>query len=394
LHLATILVAFVLLDIAVALYFRQKQGGADNQYIGLAWALAMLGGLAWRAAMCRMGAAFGSAAILALAFLLAAHVRPVSDAAARRGYPLPTLLPDMHWPEVPAPVRALAGTRRVYDQYRGDLNAATRGEVWSGVFNFVDLLAAGRQPRFLVQAFLDRRFDAVTRFETAYDIYASGYGRFEENYLWKLNRVIEERYAPDPTLPAGYLGRRSGPERATWMRLCFGPFPLAGARLEIRAGGGFWCRPGDGSVLELRETPADRSEVRTVGTVALPRGGLAVEFPSCAGGAALIVDGGGADADLALVARTGPKGCTVGAALRVETGPAAAVDVSIAPARGAVVGIRLRAGDVSTAQLAPDATGRQAVVLTLPSRARPRSVSFVASRGSGARFDLAGLRLG
>jgi hypothetical protein len=105
-----------------------------------------------------------------------------------------------------------------------------------------------------------------------------GYGRWEANYLWKLDTVIAAKYQPAGDLPAGVvearlvpggavspvpLMRRPGPDPAPWMRDCFGPFKVAGAAWRIAAGGGFWCRPGRrGSVLGLRLTPARMSEIR------------------------------------------------------------------------------------------------------------------------------------
>jgi hypothetical protein len=129
------------------------------------------------------------------------------------------------------------------------------------------------------------RFDEAQRFRD----YASAYGKREENFLWKLNRVIEARYRPSDELPVGvraaralpdgaYLSpgplvRRPGRERGRWMRDCFGAFRIGSETWEIHKGGGFWCRPARAPVLRLRGTPAAVSEVRTARTPNVSRVG-------------------------------------------------------------------------------------------------------------------------
>ena len=71
----------------------------------------------------------------------------------------------------------------VWEQVQSDLNVEPQGSIYPNFYNFVDLLAAGRQPVYLVDALLDRRFDAVAPFRFApgavtlfWEIYASGAG--------------------------------------------------------------------------------------------------------------------------------------------------------------------------------------------------------------------------
>ena len=165
-----------------------------------------------------------------------------------------------------------------------------------------DKLASGLQPMFLVRALVERRFDAVAPFSFVEfnDEYASGFGKYEENYMWKLNEVIAAGYVEEPGLPlppadfpsppyaygagepekAALLGRRPGPDRAAWMSHCFGPFAAGGASFRIHRGGGFWCsfQPGR---LQLVRAPTPLSEVvttqpvRLAGTIAVSLEGRA-----------------------------------------------------------------------------------------------------------------------
>jgi hypothetical protein len=154
----------------------------------------------------------------------------------------------------------------------------------------------------LVRALLERRFDTVAPFVyvESNDVYASAFGKYEENYFWKLNEVIAAGYTEEPGLPkpppelsappyafiagepgtTALLGRRPGPNRAGWMSHCFGPFAAGGARFRIHRGGGFWCsfQPDR---LQLVRAPTPLSEVvttqpvRVEGTIAVSLAGRA-----------------------------------------------------------------------------------------------------------------------
>jgi hypothetical protein len=161
------------------------------------------------------------------------------------------------------------GARRETDFYPGSDNIETL--LWSGV-----------QPRYLIRALLDRRFDLVYLFENDSNRGDNdGYGRWEENYFWKLNQVVLAKYRPATGslrrleeaglvyLPvAGFFDpfpfeRRPGPDPAPWMSRCFGPFKVPGAKWRIAHGGGFWCRTRPGSsTMRLVDTPAGMSEIR------------------------------------------------------------------------------------------------------------------------------------
>jgi hypothetical protein len=204
-----------------------------------------------------------------------------------------------NYSELPPGLLRFARSHLVYHQVYSDLNVEPQGSIYPNFYNFVDLLAVGRQPKYLVRALLDRRFDAVAPIRFAkgrvvlfWDIYASGFGRYETNYFWKLNQLISAGYRPAAGLPAGFLARRPGPHPTPWMRSCFGPFRLAGTEFGIRAGGGFWCRERAG-VLALRRTPAPVSEVHALDPVTGVGGSLGVTLPRGRGSFAIALRVGG-----------------------------------------------------------------------------------------------------
>jgi hypothetical protein len=215
---------------------------------------------------------------------------------------IPPLENAVQWPQISSELRSWAKDHTLYLPIYSDLNVPRGGPLYPDFWNIFDKLAAGQQPMFLVQALLERRFDAVAPFNGSafFEEYASGYGKWEENYLWKLNEVIAAGYTNELELPrppafspsppyayaageggtAALLGRRPGPNRAAWMSHCFGPFAAGGASFRIHRGGGFWCsfQPGR---LRLVRAPTPLSEVvttrpvRVAGTIAVSLEGRA-----------------------------------------------------------------------------------------------------------------------
>jgi hypothetical protein len=278
-RIASVLVAFIVLSAPLAVYFRTKVGADVNSYIGLAWALGLLFALAYRHAQSSAGTALVAAACVAALFVVA--VRP--------GYNLGSLtvaaLGEKGGYEKLSPeVVAYARSHIVWEQTYANLNVEPQRSIYPNFFNITDLLAAGRQPIYLVNALLDRRFDAVAPIRFAddqtyryWDYYMSGVKAHEANYTWKLNQVIKSGYGPQQAPVLGLLERSPGPPRSPWMRHCFGPFELAGKSFDIRRGGGFWCASGtDG--LTLRRTPARFSEVHAEGVDSIA-GELKVTLP-------------------------------------------------------------------------------------------------------------------
>ena len=289
---ATVLALFALVAAAAALVFRQKQGTASNQFLGVSWALVLLAAMAHGLARRHGATAVASAAAVLALFALSESTR-LQDALRNRssrllGGEAAVLVPDKSLRaevlEVPAALRALARRGAVYHPVYSPLALDPEGPLYPGHANVEEKLAAGLAPGHLVRGLLDRRLDAVFLFQQrpGDERYASGYGKWEESFIWKLNEVIRSRYAPPRLVPPGldsaltvprflspYVSpglvlRRPGPEPAPWMRRCFAPFEIAGRRWSIGRGGGFWCRPGAGApTLELVRTPAGVSEVRS-----------------------------------------------------------------------------------------------------------------------------------
>jgi hypothetical protein len=288
--LATLMVVFIAIAAVGALYARRKQGTTDNQYIGIVWGLGVLAALAYRYAVTRWAGA-AVVALLSVLLLGLTQADALTQRLARRGITVPPLTHVERWNDVDPAIRAFVRTHDVYWGLVPDVNAwagvaqdpARRRRIYPAYFDVLDLLAGGRQPLYLADALLNREFDAVQALpdDPGYEAYASAYGKWEENYIWKLNTIIESRYAASPTAPAGFLVRRRGPEPARWMRTCFGPFRFPGGKLEIGRGGGLWCQLRPRSYrITLRDTPAPVSELRARDPIDHLAGTLKVELPA------------------------------------------------------------------------------------------------------------------
>ncbi len=380
-QLVSLLVAFIVVGAPAAVYFRLKIGSDTNQYIGVVWALGMLGAVAYRHARARAETALLSAALIVPLFLFAQ--RP-TDAVG--GIRIAPLVRTTEYPDVAPGLRDYSRTHLVYHQVQSDLNVHPQRDIYPSFYNFMDLLSAGRQPIYLVNALIDRRFDAVApfRFRNAddalyWDIYASGMGRRESGYFWKLNQVIRAGYRPAPGVPPGFLARRPGPT-STWLRSCFSPFHLAGRSFVIRAGGGLWCRQA-GQVLVLRGTPAPVSEVHASEPVSGVSGALGVRLsrPGVFAVALRGGDGGGWRIEGRFAA-----GRMV---IREFSGEREASRVVVRPQReGAQVRLSFSEGNAGV-------TGRGADVdVTLPGTGSG-DLSITATRGSGATFQFGDLGL-
>lgn len=382
---ATLLTIFAVVGTLLALYLRRKVGGGDNQYIGVVWALGLLGALAYRRGRSHTVAGVGIAGVVVVLFG-AAVFDPVQTRLANRGFDLPSPRVEVEsWPAVPAPLREYAGPNLVYSSAFPDLNVEEHRVVYPGYYNYLDLLAAGEQPTHLVRALLDRRFDAValTPDGPLQRSYSAANGRWEENYPWKMNEVIRARYRAATGLPAGLLERRAGPEPAAWMRSCFGPFNVAGTELRIRRGGGFWCSRGAAD-LRLARTPAGWSEVVTTKPISAATGRLQLLLPR-PGGAAAVAVGDGWRIE---VRRPGDSGA---ATLRTFRGGRAGATHSLPAGRA---GQSALAVSLEFAQSAEGATlSTNDGFRTSVPMGGGRPLSLFARRGSRAQFDLAGLRL-
>jgi hypothetical protein len=274
-------------------------------------------------------------------------------------------------------VRDYAAGHLVYHPTWSDLNVRRQRVLYPNYFNIADLLAAGRQPMYLIHAFLDRRFDAVLPFPRG-DIYTSGYGKWEDNYLWKLNAVIAARYVAAPGVPAGMLARRPGPELDPWMRTCFGPFPAGGASWRIGHGGGFWCQASPNGAITMRETPAPETELRTTEAVRRVEGRLRLRLPK--GWTELRAAHGGHS--WSLRAEAGARSTVLFTVLRDDQPTARAT---------AVVGQDGTVQATLAARGESLRTGSGGAQFAVPAGAA--DLSLVTSAGSGLVVDLSGLRL-
>jgi hypothetical protein len=300
---ALLLGLYAVFGFVLAMYFLGAEGGSTNQFIGVVWTLGLLGAAGWRVAQRHAGvaAAAGGCVALYFALLQLGPVReiiekpPAESLGFGRRSPnrntIPPLENAVQWPQIPSELRSWAKDHTLYLPIYSDLNVPRGGPLYPNELNITDKLASGQQPMFLVRALLERRFDAVAPFfqPEHNDEYASGFGKYEEGYIWKLNEVIAAGYTEEPGLPSrpaysvsppyayeagelspalAVLGRRPGPDRSAWMSHCFGPFAAGGASFWIHRGGGFWCsfQPDR---LQLVKAPTPTSEVVTTQPVRL-----------------------------------------------------------------------------------------------------------------------------
>jgi hypothetical protein len=284
---------FVIVALPAAIYFRQKAGAEQNHYIGVDWGLALLAALALgRAQRSPVRGALADAVVAGAAMVA---VVGTLSASARFDFGLQ----HVKFASVPADLRAVAQRETLYHPVYSELSTPRTHQVYVPADNLVAVLAAGYQPKGVARDLLARRFDSVVPFRTAlapifdyYDAYASGFGRYEENYLWKLDAIIDAGYQAAPGYPAGVLIRRPGPNLASRFGGCFGPFTLGGAQFDIRGGGGLWCQPsGAPQGIEMRGSPAPISRLVSGGPVS-PMGSLTITATRPDSGFTLALAGG------------------------------------------------------------------------------------------------------
>jgi hypothetical protein len=394
-----VLALFVVIDVPPSLYFIGASGAAHNVFVGIGWALALLAaaGLGWCATRPQ---ALAAAAVGVLGLFVVSESAPLQRWLNDHHVLVPPKsLRVLAYEEFPG-LRAYAARRTVYHPVFTDLNAQQTGRVYQGFDNSVALLASGYQPGYLVDALLDRRFDVVYLLpQDRRNERAAGTGRWEDNYLWKLNEVIRAKYQPlrpvpqslraAQSVPAGVvaitspdiLERRLGSDPAPWMKRCFGPFRLGGLSWRIARGGGFWCRAGVGSeTIELVRTRAAVSELRA--DAAFSAAGTSVRL-TLPGTGSVAVAGGTGDQRWTLRGRT-----VAGRRLAVQLESGGRLFGATVALRGAVTFAFTDRGSVRDGlHVAP---GRR-INATIPRNATG-PISIRASRASGASFDLGGLR--
>jgi hypothetical protein len=276
LGVAGVLLLFVAIDIPAAVFFRLAVGSTHNQFLGIAWALALLAALAWGLVQrARMPMAAAASAVILVVFA-ASEIGAVSTGLHDLDVVMPRKGQRALVFNQPSELVSYSRDHRVYHPGYAGIGARREADLYPDQFNVNGLNRSGRAAGFLERGLLDRRFDLVYPFSGNGDA-----GPYEANYFWKLNRVIAAKYQVSDALPSELsaarvvpypfapfvagppMVRRPGPDPAPWMARCFAPFDIRGVTWTIGAGGGFWCRPSESAnVLELRESPADRSEIR------------------------------------------------------------------------------------------------------------------------------------
>lgn len=379
---ALLLAIYVVVGFVLAVYFMRKQGTETNQMIGVTWGLGLLAAAGWRVAQGHPASAATVGGCVALFFVLT-QLGPIDEMAAGAEVRVPALEEAAQWPPVPAELLSWASDHTLYTPLYADLNVPQGGPLYPNYYNFADLLASGSQPLYLVHALLDRRFDGVAYFSLEGDRYTSAEGKWEENYLWKLDEVIAARYAPEPGMPQGVLGRRPGPEQASWMRYCFGPFTAGGVSFRIHRGGGFWCSFSPDS-LQLVRAPVPFSEVVTTQPVSV-HGTIALSLEGATATQVELVLGGGSRGSwVAHLVSTPSKSGEVLVSTQTGATLLGSVRVRASKLPGGRLGLRLGVTPTSSPQGPPVSTGPGAVSLTAPAAKAP----FAVIASDGATLDL------
>lgn len=384
---ALLLGLYIALGFPLAAYIMRKQGTETNQMIGVVWALGLLAAAGWHVAQ-RQAYAAAAAGVCVASFFALTQLGPIQEVAANASVDIPALEHSEQWLTVPAELRSWASDHTLYMPLFSDLNVPQGGPLYTNYYNFADLLSAGNQPLHLVHALLDRRFDGVEPIGLEGEAYTSANGKWEENYLWKLDEVIAARYAPEPGLPQGVLGRRPGPEKEAWMRHCFGPFAAGGSHFRIHRGGGFWCSFSPDR-LQLVRTPAPLSEVVTTQSVRLT-GTIAASLSEQAGNQVnLVVEGGPGAEWVARVAVAPGRSRDLVVSTYFDGALLGSKRVTATALPGGRREVRLAVTPTDARPGPPLAAGRGAV--TLPSPAVNAPFELVAT--SGAAIDLSAARL-
>lgn len=385
---ASLLIGAAVATALAGMWGRRLEGSSDHNYIGTVWCLAMLGAAAYHSLRVR---------------------RPNLALALVAAVALTTLIPGEHWfslrrgvivdaaqylPADPA-LASYARHHAVYTPARADYGARQGRPVYPNAQHLLNVIEGHYRPGFLLSALLHRRFDAVYRFDERQTPFVDPRGEFEDNFLWKLNRVVAAKYQLSQDTPL-YSARlygaavvvqhgfvpRPGPDPAPWMNRCFGPFSLSGEVFDIGRGGGFWCkgRVGGADQLRLRDTPEPESEIVSRRPVPLGRDALVVGLPGPTGPWQLA--GGPLPGNDRLTAAPVPRG------LRLLLSGRERANLTL-PRRI----LRSTRGSVTLRfALGPAAIRRMprrpaTLVITTPRRGDAR-LRFAASRGSGARFAI------
>ena len=292
-----LLLLFVICATPVAIYSERHQGSLENQLIGPLWGLALLAAFGWRlsgrrpSARIATGLAVAVLASLSLGFGNSATGELLQLAGMNRIREAATI---KVFAQIREDVLAASRDHTVYDWYHVDLGMKGGHVPSSGIV--CDMTAAGLNPIALERAFVTRRYDLVMMAPFPTHPGCSGFGKWEEDYFWKINTLIAAGYQSNPSrYPADVLERRPGAAPVAALHelaRCFAPYRLGGVLFRIGTGGGFWCQssPTDPR-LTLGVVPAEGSETISDGVVVSAIGSLVVTLPPGEGTAGISVHG-------------------------------------------------------------------------------------------------------
>ncbi len=219
--LATLLCAFLVIQFLPAFVALRQESNSLDEFIGMMWALGLLLALAHREARWSRGAmTAGIVVYTAIAIVLI--VPPIRDGLTRTNVVQPAAISIPDLKSISPAVVEYARSHLVYEPLLGTVSPSKTDEVWPQQVSLMDVLAAGEPGDYLVDALIERRFDAVTLFDRTQSSYVAASGRASVEYLPALNALIKLGYAKgDNGAPAPLLGRRPGAIVLTWARHCF-----------------------------------------------------------------------------------------------------------------------------------------------------------------------------
>lgn len=190
--LGVLLVAFLAASVVPVWLARTKQGGGENQWVGLMWALCLLAAVAHRE-MLRTRRGMRAATVIYSLVAASAFVGGAYE--------------PHRWEQRLSPeVLEYAADHSIYLPEIGTVS----GEAWPGRRNIVDLLAAGEEPDYLADALACRHFDAVAPIAVTAEreTYISASGLSSASRLAELNRLMAEGYSAGANgTPTGLWGR-------------------------------------------------------------------------------------------------------------------------------------------------------------------------------------------
>jgi hypothetical protein len=360
-----ILLIFLVIATTMETFFQRKQGADLEHLLGQLWALMLVAALAWRCAgrtaRTRLGAGLvvGALAILGL----------LAGGPAVTGLRLREIVTVQHYESREEVLDTLSSIGlSVYQQRTGDVGV--RDGIMPPNYSVCDMTAAGLPATGFERELAARRWDVIVAPFAAWEAYCSGFGKWEENYFWKINVLIDTGYYVGTQFPVPLVVRRPDPAAArTAHQLlhCFAPYRLAGVLFRIGHGGGFWCQ-ATWTVPKLRldSIPAGRSQILTDGTVTSLEGSLVITMPKRAGKVEIGVTKPAPDRVLA----------------RINAG-ALGHPANIVVTAGAVRGAAARAAIARGAE----------VVRIDPDAVRGGRLSIYATARSGAAFDFSGMTI-